>query len=400
MLEWYRANEPYEDADGRLRGALLALAARATGIGSFSFRGKTCDPFAEPERLTVAEAFDALRRHRSAGDRRRRRRAIARRSPARRQGRCASADDDTWADIFSRMLVEQSSRNLGHGRATILFEYPAPEAALARASRADPRVAERFELYACGVELANAFGELTDAAEQRRRFEAEMAEKQRVYGERYPIDEDFLAALAQHAAGQRHRARLRSAGDAGDRRAAHRAGAMDAGRHVDTTSSMNAARHSETPARSARRMASRRPRISPTLEAVAARYAVAMTPALAALIDPTIRPTRSPASSCPTRRSSRSLQARAPTRSATTAHAGRGHRAPLSRPRAAEADPRLRGLLPLLLPARDGRPGKASACRRGARRGAGLYRRTAGDLGGDPHRRRPADAVAAPAGAR
>ena len=58
-------------------------------------------------------------------------------------------------------------------------------------------MAERFELYACGVELANAFGELTDAADQRRRFVAEMAEKARLYGEAYPIDEDFLAALAQ-----------------------------------------------------------------------------------------------------------------------------------------------------------------------------------------------------------
>ena len=69
------------------------------------------------------------------------------------------------------------------------------QAALARPA-ADPRVAERFELYACGVELANGFGELTDAAEQRRRLEREMAEKERIYGERYPIDEDFLAALA------------------------------------------------------------------------------------------------------------------------------------------------------------------------------------------------------------
>ncbi|MDP4360857.1 amino acid--tRNA ligase-related protein, partial [Escherichia coli] len=67
---------------------------------------------------------------------------------------------------------------------------------LARRDPSDPRVAERFELYACGVELANGFGELTDPAEQRRRFEAEMDEKARVYGERYPLDEDFLAALA------------------------------------------------------------------------------------------------------------------------------------------------------------------------------------------------------------
>jgi lysyl-tRNA synthetase class 2 len=78
---------------------------------------------------------------------------------------------------------------------TVLDEYPTVEAALARPSAHDPRVAERFELYACGVELANGFGELTDAAEQRSRFETEMTEKQRVYGERYPVDEDFLAAL-------------------------------------------------------------------------------------------------------------------------------------------------------------------------------------------------------------
>ena len=84
---------------------------------------------------------------------------------------------------------------LGLGRPTILYEYPTVEAALARTKPDDARVAERFELYACGVELANGFAELTDPAEQRRRFLAEMDEKQRVYGERYPIDEDFLAAL-------------------------------------------------------------------------------------------------------------------------------------------------------------------------------------------------------------
>ena len=85
---------------------------------------------------------------------------------------------------------------LGIGTATILDEYPVSEAALARPTAHDGRVAERFELYACGIEIANAFGELTDPAEQRRRFEAEMTEKQRIHGERYPIDEDFLAALA------------------------------------------------------------------------------------------------------------------------------------------------------------------------------------------------------------
>ena len=106
------------------------------------------------------------------------------------------ADDDSWADLFSRVLVERVEPRLGHGRATLLCEYPVAEAALARPKPGDPRVAERFELYACGVELANAFGELTDPEEQRRRFEADMELKERVYGERYPLDEDFLAALA------------------------------------------------------------------------------------------------------------------------------------------------------------------------------------------------------------
>ena len=95
------------------------------------------------------------------------------------------------------MLSERVEPRLGLGRADVLCEYPASEAALARVSAADARVAERFELYACGVELANAFGELTDPVEQRRRFEEDMALKQRIYGEAYPIDEDFLEALAE-----------------------------------------------------------------------------------------------------------------------------------------------------------------------------------------------------------
>jgi lysyl-tRNA synthetase class 2 len=106
------------------------------------------------------------------------------------------SEDDTWSDIFSKVLVEHIEPNLGQGRLTILFEYPAPEAALARSKPSDPRVAERFEVYGCGVELANGFGELTDAAEQRRRFTESMDEKQRRYGERYPLDEEFLAAVA------------------------------------------------------------------------------------------------------------------------------------------------------------------------------------------------------------
>ena len=95
------------------------------------------------------------------------------------------------------MLVEHVEPNLGQGRLTVLFEYPVPEAAWRGPKPSDPRVAERFEIYACGVELANGFGELTDAAEQRRRFTQAMDEKARRYGERYPLDEDFLDAVAK-----------------------------------------------------------------------------------------------------------------------------------------------------------------------------------------------------------
>ncbi len=196
LLEWYRAAEPYEAlmADG---AALLRLAAHAAGRDRLTFRGRRCDPFAEPERITLAEAFDRFARidllATVATDGATDRDAL---TAAARAAGMRVADDDTWSDVFSRVLTARIEPGLGLGRATILCEYPAPEAALARPKPSDPRVAERFELYACGVELANAFGELTDPAEQRRRFELEMDEKARVYGERYPIDEDFLAALA------------------------------------------------------------------------------------------------------------------------------------------------------------------------------------------------------------
>ena len=106
------------------------------------------------------------------------------------------AADDSWEDLFFRIFLEKIEPRLGVGRPTILFDYPISMAALSRPKPSDPQLAERFELYVCGLELANAFGELTDPALQRRRFELDMEKKFRLYGERYPIDEDFLAAVA------------------------------------------------------------------------------------------------------------------------------------------------------------------------------------------------------------
>jgi lysyl-tRNA synthetase class 2 len=193
MLEWYRAKAGY-DAIMADTVVVIAQAAQATGIGRFSFRGRTADPFAEPELLTVAAAFEryaGIDLLATVADGEGDRAALA------AAARVRVTDDDNWSDIFSKVLVEHIEPNLGQGRLTVLFEYPVPEAALARAKPSDPRVAERFEVYACGVELANGFGELTDAAEQRRRFTQAMDEKARRYGERYPLDEDFLDAVAK-----------------------------------------------------------------------------------------------------------------------------------------------------------------------------------------------------------
>ncbi len=200
LVEWYRAGESYRVLMADCT-ALLREAAQAAGVRHLTFRGRAADAFAEPERLSVAEAFTRfagidLLATLPAGEPDRD--GFARAAQA---ANIRIADDDRWGDIFSRVLVERIEQKLGSGRATILDEYPAALSALARPAQGStqdpPRVAERFELYVCGVELANGFGELNDAAEQRARLEREMAEKERIYGARYPLDEDFLAALAQ-----------------------------------------------------------------------------------------------------------------------------------------------------------------------------------------------------------
>ena len=230
MLEWYRAGAPWTVLFGDCAD-MLATAANAVAATVLRWKDRTCDPFAPPEQLSVAKAFERYTgvilppspatareggsepgegmvqdatysetpgpHHASLREpdplslaRERVELAVQARAIGVRVG-----DDDTWSDLFSRILVERIEPHLGNGRATILHSYPISEAALARASSNDPYVAERFELYACGVELANGFGELTNAAEQRARFLADMDEKERLYGERYPIDADFIAAL-------------------------------------------------------------------------------------------------------------------------------------------------------------------------------------------------------------
>jgi lysyl-tRNA synthetase class 2 len=194
MLEWYRARETYETVIADTV-AIARVAADAAGTTALRHRGRSADPFAEPVRLTLAEAFgrvgiDLLASVREDGRTEREEFALE----ARDAGVTVAADD-SWSDIFSRVMAELVEPHLDPARLTILYEYPVPEAALARRAPRDARVAERFEVYACGVELANGFGELTDAGDQRARYVAAMDAKERIYGERYPIDEDFLRAV-------------------------------------------------------------------------------------------------------------------------------------------------------------------------------------------------------------
>ncbi len=195
MLEWYRAGSDYEGvmADA---AAILKLAAATADNRFFSFRGRTVNPRAEPERLTVAEAISRyagidLLSTIAAG--RPDRDLFA--ALAEAQG-LTVRPDDTWSDIFAKVLTARVEPQLGVNRATLLIDYPAAEASLARLKPSDPRVAERFELYCCGVELANGYSELSDPAQLRARLLAHMDERERIYGTRYPIDEGLLAASA------------------------------------------------------------------------------------------------------------------------------------------------------------------------------------------------------------
>ncbi len=196
MLEWYRVGADWRVVmDDTL--ALVRAAAAAVPTTTLRWRDMEVVVDAEPVYLTLQDAFQEF-----AGI------DLLATADAEGQGlRDALADaatataisitaDDSWSDIFSKILVEKIEPFLGLSAPTFLCEYPSCEAALARKSPTDPRVAERFELYVCGVELANGFGELTDPVEQRARFEVDMAEKLAIYGETYPIDEDLLAALA------------------------------------------------------------------------------------------------------------------------------------------------------------------------------------------------------------
>lgn len=190
MIEWYRTQADYTHIMNDCMG-LLRWCADAAEVKEFKYKGKSCNPFEKWEQLNVVEAFQTyadLNLEDYLEDTDKFRGAVSGLG-------LHTAEDDGWDDLFFRVMDDKIEPNLGFGVPTILYDYPASMASLSRRKPNDLRFAERFELYVCGVELANAFSELTDAQEQKKRFEEEMELKQKLYGDRYPIDEDFIAAL-------------------------------------------------------------------------------------------------------------------------------------------------------------------------------------------------------------
>lgn len=190
MIEWYRAQADYHDIMNDCVG-LLRHCAEKLNIKTYRYKEHECDPFADWQKISVTEAFAHYADIDLTAflDNREEFAAVIEGQGIR------VADDDRWDDLFFRVMAEKIEPYLGMGVPTILYDYPVSMASLSRKKPDDPRFAERFELYVCGIELANAFSELTDAAEQEKRFHEEMAIKNELYGEQYPIDNDFIAAL-------------------------------------------------------------------------------------------------------------------------------------------------------------------------------------------------------------
>ena len=191
MLEWYRVGAGYEAVMDDCERMCAFVAHAACGGTTVTWQGAELGLAPPYERISVRDAF---RRHAGLDLTLAEPLDELRRLVETADG-VVTSDDDTWDEVFFRAFLRHVEPKLGTGRPTILFDYPARMAALSRIKSDDPLVCERFELYAGGVELANAFSELTDAAEQRRRFEADNAERRRLGKPELPIDEELLAAL-------------------------------------------------------------------------------------------------------------------------------------------------------------------------------------------------------------
>ena len=199
MIEWYRAGASLEEI-ARDCEALVEVAARAVGhwpaVDVPASRGRD----GKPEKLAVEAPFGRLTVRaalsRFAGTTLRGDESVDSLRDLAARADCHPGTAATWDDIFFQVFLDRVEPHLGRERPTFVFDWPLPLAALARRKPDDPLTVERFELYAGGLELANAFGELCDPVEQRARFVAEAGLRRQQGRAVYPIDEKLLASLA------------------------------------------------------------------------------------------------------------------------------------------------------------------------------------------------------------
>ncbi|HET7752679.1 MAG TPA: EF-P lysine aminoacylase EpmA [Anaeromyxobacteraceae bacterium] len=194
MLEFYRAGTSYDGIMEDLEQLVADAAVALCGSSYLRWRGVALDLAAPFERVTMRDAFRAragVDLDGCGGD-------VSRlRDAARDAGLDPGRPDDTFDDLFFRIFLEKVEPGLGAPRPVFLTEWPASMAALSKVKAGDARWAERFELFAAGLELANGFTELTDASEQRRRLVEEQDVRRRLGREVYPLDEAFLGAIAR-----------------------------------------------------------------------------------------------------------------------------------------------------------------------------------------------------------
>lgn len=190
MIEWYRANATYQDImDDTER--LFKFVAQALGTDHVTYRGRQIPVSGTWDRKTMKQVW----RDQMGANLDDHLTQSAMVQLARARG-YAVADDESYEDAFYKIFLNEIEPKLGIERPVFLYEYPVGMASLSRVCAYDPRYAERFELYIGGLELANAFGELTDAQEQKNRLEADHAKREAAGKTVYPVDPDFIAALA------------------------------------------------------------------------------------------------------------------------------------------------------------------------------------------------------------
>ncbi len=170
MLEWYTANRDYSHMMNQCEELILFVASPAGRAKDFVYQGKPVDLTPPWDRITVADAFDRFA--------------------------CISLEKALASDCFDEVIALEIEPHLGVRKPLFLYDYPACCAALARRKPGNPDIAERFELYICGIELCNAFSELNDPLEQRMRFEAEQKQRRNSGKKNSPMPEKFLTSLS------------------------------------------------------------------------------------------------------------------------------------------------------------------------------------------------------------